>query len=1529
MWSGGHLLSLILLCLIAIERSQSTDIAIDPVPPVTCRSPDKSTEDPGPKCDYVMMAPFKLTVGSQGVVCTWLKCEVPVTVTVTMDYFFQSVEIFHKEETSEYFECTYFTVPEVEKEEAIFFTFLAEGDKVNLQDRKPAVIDVPRSACLVQKEKPLSRKGDTIRFRVVCFDENMKQDVKNFTKITFLDPSGTRVSQILNPPSEHGVVTASFMTSQFSKTGYWRIEVQDDKGFRHDSYVQLDDYELPRFNWNVECPSTISVLDSTATISGSAQYVYGEAVPGEVVVKCCRRPPRYGRIGNCFQGVKDICVDFTIELDENGKFDESLDMDAFKLPFSGLENYVSCEITMKEKGTDVLVPGYCSMWITNRLAILQLDRTTIGNHYNKVDIQFAATLTDEKYNPLAYRSITVRIDGEDVKYVTTDANGRAECAIETSPYHKANITLSAIYEDPGLCYGQDDYYMPTPRSSPYDDTVLYRYYSLSGSQLRIRSRSGELSCHQTYNMQVDYAFTGAGVGEDATTASIKYIILSRNNIRGHGEIPVDLTESKHCISRCVGWGGVSNKGHGWDWVCRVLKNKVNTFDIAVSYALCNISIVQEGTACMRVATLLLIQEPCSIVAAPSQEALLGKKGSVFFDFQPDHRFATEARILVMVFLAKDIISDTLTLNVGVCFENEVNMEFTEANVKPGATVHRKITAEPGSFCGSRVKDVSFNLINSYDEFNANNIISSVRSYIYGLQYGNVNYKDPEPPCTDGNIELLCNGMYVKPTSSRTDREANQDFQEHSVLLFSNLGTRRPKVCGMENEDFYPIYYAYSGTIFANVIGPEGVSIINSQIPDTITGWESDAFCFSDDKGIGLTIKPATITTIQPFFVEGTMPSYVTRGEVVVVSIVVANYLAKCAHIKAEVKSSDDYDVVPLDDMGEQCACSQERVSWTAEVTFKKIGKIDIRIFAETTKLSSKCDGTDGTDGTEEGNQQLYSDTIIRVITVEAEGIRREASSSHLAIKTEDSTVEVEIGVDVPDELVPDSFNLYACVMGDPVALSLENLDDLLSTPSGGCDQHQTQLMSTMFLEKYVRTFQALSDEQSKQFTTKLTLGYMNLLGYREYDGGYSQYGNFNDADPWVTAASLRTIHYLSKYMFIDEDVPNQDLVYISRLQDLETGCLNPKTGWQIYQGTYDPTIQFTAYAAITLHEMSSTHSSAGPMLAGVNKCLNNVDFGSHNTLTQCYILNAMASSDQWDNWLSYYYTLEEKATYDGDILYWDYDNLVTPVRYQYFPTLWSGDVLSTSLVLISMTKYPDPDQDLINRMASMAKWLSGKMTQQGGYYYSQATAAAIEALTLFGKKIHSGETNAHVYLYRDGNEVFNVTVDKSNKFVVQCEALSPTFGDYKFIVEGFGNVFVQLKAFYNTKIATAADSAYTLTAEATAPECLNGVARKINVRVSFSYNGVVEEGGITAFIIQRLTGYELDYSSTTQTSGIFNLSVDGNKVQIYMYAVKNTTNVFTVSMFARSRVSRYQTASVIAEEIVTGETGAALYSYPC
>lgn len=113
------------------------------------------------------------------------------------------------------------------------------------------------------------------------------------------------------------------------------------------------------------------------------------------------------------------------------------------------------------------------------------------------------------------------------------------------------------------------------------------------------------------------------------------------------------------------------------------------------------------------------------------------------------------------------------------------------------------------------------------------------------------------------------------------------------------------------------------------VGDSGTKDVSLTVPDTITTWETEAFCLSS-QGFGLAPRQE-VKVFQPFFLELTMPYSIIRGEHFELKATVFNYLTSCIMVTVFPTPSADYTLTPLSsDQYTSCLCGNERktVSWT-------------------------------------------------------------------------------------------------------------------------------------------------------------------------------------------------------------------------------------------------------------------------------------------------------------------------------------------------------------------------------------------------------------------------------------------------------------------------------------------------------------------------------------------------------------------------------------------------------------------------
>ncbi|XP_073409000.1 ovostatin-like [Dendrobates tinctorius] len=1465
MWAKRLLLSISLLGLIGGATFQLV--------------PKKET-----RINYAMIVSAMQKSEKTGQVCIFIDSEESVQLNVTLEHQDSRISIFNQLVNSKFFECGLFPVPLVDSAQLAYVAFSAVGATVDKRVRKGVVIEAMRGGCFAQLEKTLYAQGEIVRCRVFCLDFDLKPTKQKFTRVFLVEQNGARVAQILDPSSDHDVTSVEFPLNEDAGTGSYHLIFERESGESVYSYFTVERYQLPRFRTTIACPNQISVLEKSAPIEVSAAYVYGKPLLGSVIGKCCRNVGyTYGRAKNCMRGLKDICVDFTGELDSGG-YIKSLDLDIFILQFSEYDSSIHCEVTVKEDGTDVLDTQSCYISITNRPVNLQLDYFYYNQYYKPgLDYLFAATLIDEKGNPMPQENITIEVDDQVVQNVLTDAQGRVECAINTTLYFKPNITIRVSYPNEDQCYitNQDYSWMYYPGypyrpnlGYPSAEITAFRFFSESYSFIQIKRVQGTLSCNMDHFIEVEYKVTEAGVGKDATSVTFFHLIKARGEMKLHSTKTVSL----------------SADGKG-------------------SYQL-NLFVTSD--------------------------------------------YATSAQVVIWAPMQTEIISDSVTLHIESCFNNQVSLDFTEPVVTPGSTVVREISAAPGSICGLKASDVSLRLLGTYDSLSPDYIYNVLSDYQYGYYVHGFDLTEPAPPCEDPNTEVFCGGRFYRRVSSPTDGDSYENFLSFSVILASNLLFRKPQVCGMENADNYYGSYGSASPKFATItaqqdgvsfesvrsiftnsfgwdsvlIGSDGRGTVTSTIPHTITEWESSAFCISESAGVGLTNEPAKVITFLPFFADVTVAQYCTRGERSIIVVSAANYLGKCVKVKLEIEDSEDYVATPYSDEDDEvCICDKERASKQWVLDFNNIGDISVTASASTIQTLD----TDPCHDLNDDNGGTRKDTVITVIKVEAEGVKREVSYSYLH-HVNDSTAENYVEIQNPNNLVEGSYDLYAIVAGDTLQLGVENLNRLLNLPDGCCEQNLLRIISTASFHKYLSDTGRLTPDLDEKVKNVLINAYARQIPCRNWDGQYSVYRNSFVPNSWVLVNSYYAFEMAKDIIYVDTEMQQKTLLQLGNLQDLTTGCFHPVGSFFTTQDTKENDILFTAYVVQRLLKCH-LYGIGDSLLEGGLRCLQNADLESLNVYTLAYTsyAAALAELDILDRVLN---ILRPKAIPEGGTIHWESENLPLRRPYFYFPPAHaSADVDITANIFLALLKIYTPTPENKALLGQIAAWLTFCQNSRGGYSSSQDSMIAIEAMTEYGRLFFVGESDAVVVVQQGDIEVARINVDESNKLLVQSVKLEVVPGDYKISTSGTGNPLVQLISYFNTKATNEGSELYVNVAVQNGT-CTKGIAQVIGVEICVGYYGSRERTNMILVDIKEMTGYPTDRSSVNKLvfeEKISEYGYEENHVYLYLQPISTGTEVcFTVTSYMENRVLAYHSGTVIARDYYYEEDiASAPYYHPC
>ncbi|NXD24457.1 A2MG protein, partial [Spelaeornis formosus] len=160
------------------------------------------------------------------------------------------------------------------EEVAFLHVLIHSGDNVLFEGHKKVLVKPQKNIILIETDKGLYKPGETVKFRIVNLDENLKV-IKNE------DPEYNRIAEWLNVKSNDGIVDLSFPLASEASLGKYTISVQQDMAQKTFS---VEEYVLKKFEMKIEHPPHISAADEILKLRVCGKYTYGKPVQGEVEI---------------------------------------------------------------------------------------------------------------------------------------------------------------------------------------------------------------------------------------------------------------------------------------------------------------------------------------------------------------------------------------------------------------------------------------------------------------------------------------------------------------------------------------------------------------------------------------------------------------------------------------------------------------------------------------------------------------------------------------------------------------------------------------------------------------------------------------------------------------------------------------------------------------------------------------------------------------------------------------------------------------------------------------------------------------------------------------------------------------------------------------------------------------------------------------------------------------------------------------------------------------------------------------------
>uniref|UniRef100_A0A8C2AIB6 Alpha-2-macroglobulin domain-containing protein n=1 Tax=Cyprinus carpio TaxID=7962 RepID=A0A8C2AIB6_CYPCA len=790
---------------------------------------------------------------------------------------------------------------------------------------------------------------------------------------------------------------------------------------------------------------------------------------------------------------------------------------------------------------------------------------------------------------------------------------------------------------------------------------------------------------------------------------VKKYVLPKFEVTVQSPDKVSVDEEELIIEVCGKYTyGQPVPGKSWVKVCRnvlhyVLTLESNTICLEETTEVCELKCsTSNGTYVFHLSKGVILHHGSEKVEVKTSNG--AGSGTVSFKLSVGADLAPAVQILAYCVLpSENVAAGSTKFDVEKCFSNKVSLQFSPAKAVPGEKNTLQLSAQPGSLCG----------------------LSAVDQSVLIMESGKL-YHHPVP-------------MSVSVMSSLADGDFGTSSRDSPAVT---IRTVFPETWIWELAE----------------VGDSGSTQVPVTVPDTITSWETEAFCLSSE-GLGLA-PPTQLTVFQPFFLELSLPYSIIRGEIFELKATVFNYLSKCIMVKVTPAPSSDYTLkASADDQYSSCLCANGRKTFKWILTPSVLGVMNITVSAEAEASQTVCDN-EIVSVPERGR----IDTVTRSLLVQAEGTEKTETYSWLFCPKE------EVNLTLPKDVIEGSARSSVSVIGDILGRALRNLNGLLRMPYGCGEQNMAVLSPNIYILQYLENTEQLTSAIREKATGFLKSGYQRQLNYKHYDGSYSTFG-YGDGNTWLTAFVLRSFGKAQKYIFIDPQIIQSAKDWLISRRDSD-GCFIQQG--RLFNNRMKVCLSVSAVSLIL---------SQDPVVSKGLSCLRSVIENVKNTYTTALLAYTFSLARDMDTRQQLFKKLEHVAISEGSHLHWsqsasadDSDSLEVEISSYVLLAVLTADSLTTA------------DLGFANRIVS---WLVKQQNAYGGFSSTQDTVVALQALSLYATKVFSSDGSSTVTVQSAGDtHLFDVNQD--NKLLYQEKQLQNVPAKYSIEVKGSTCVSVQV-----------------------------------------------------------------------------------------------------------------------------------------
>ncbi|KAM4625907.1 CD109 antigen-like [Polymixia lowei] len=553
------------------------------------------------------------------------------------------------------------------------------------------------------------------------------------------------------------------------------------------------------------------------------------------------------------------------------------------------------------------------------------------------------------------------------------------------------------------------------------------------------------------------------------------------------------------------------------------------------------------------------------------------------------------------------------------------------------------------------------------------------------------------------------------------------------------------------------------------------------VPHSITSWRAIALVMSENLGLGLTAVPPRLTVSQDMSLSLDVPPCLVRGEEIVLLVNVVNNLQRDMEVTLMVAQSEAYEFVLAEKWGfsvvnarKVTAGSQDTASALFPIRVLALGEMEITVNAVSAQ---------------------YSETLVRTVLVKPEGVEQSFSETlFLELEPMKRNSSRTVSFSFPPDVVPGSQRVHVALVGDILALSINNLDSLVEIPHSCGEQNMIHFAPSVYVLQYLDK----TTQDSKEIRTRalryMMEGYQKELSYQRDDGSFSAFGASDTSGSiWLTAFVLRCFLQARPFMRVDQSVLSRAVGWLvghqgSRGEFTEVGRV---IHTELRGGMDNGPVALTAFVLMALLE-DKTYADMFPGNVSLtikyleSRVMSGGVVSNYSLCLAAYAL-AMTNSPEADTALA---ELSRRADNKDGVMMWRTSRGREADGFQPY----SSQIEMSAYVLLAFYRRASVEKGI-----GLMKWLSRQRNHKGGYGTTQDTVVALQALAHYAafsgadaidlrinmstsSSVSQFKINSTTYLMYQSQEV-----DAENDLVINV------------YLEGRGFALFQMNVLYNLK----------------------------------------------------------------------------------------------------------------------------------